>query len=282
MNKNVFYVYLHRRASDNKVFYVGKGKGKRAYSTFGRNDRWSKTANKHGLIVEIVFDNLEEAEAFQIERDTILEMKYFEYPLVNMTDGGEGLSGFKWSEEQMKNHTSLKNIGRKHSLEEIEKRRASLMGHPTSDQTKEKIRLGNVAKSVFRFIVKSLLKKRIVHHRVLAKILNLPKTELYKKPDSYLGFSREQIEKSAALRRGKPAYNKGVPSPATQGNGNNCADKSIYQFKRISDGLVFIGTRYDLKDTFNLDIKELGKLFYLKNRVSSQGWSIIKEPNGTT
>jgi len=99
MNKNVFYVYLHRRASDNKVFYVGKGKGKRAYSTFGRNDRWNKTAKKHGLIVEIVFDNLEETEAFQVERDTILEMKYFGYPLVNMTNGGDGISGFKHSVE---------------------------------------------------------------------------------------------------------------------------------------------------------------------------------------
>jgi hypothetical protein len=81
---------------------VGKGKDKRAYSTFSRNDRWNKTANKHGLIVEIVFDELEETDAFQVERDTILEMKYFGYPLVNMTEGGDGISGFKHSVETKK------------------------------------------------------------------------------------------------------------------------------------------------------------------------------------
>jgi hypothetical protein len=96
--ENVYYVYLHRRASDNNVFYVGKGKGKRAYSTEGRNERWNRTFKKHGLVVEIAFDNLSEDDAFNIEIDTITEMRYF-YPdfIVNMTAGGRGLFGYKAS-----------------------------------------------------------------------------------------------------------------------------------------------------------------------------------------
>lgn len=98
--ENIYYVYLHRRASDNKVFYVGKGKGKRAFQTGGRNDRWNKTYKKHGRIVEIVFDGLSQQDAFDIEIDTITEMRYhYGETLCNMTNGGEGALGAKRSEE---------------------------------------------------------------------------------------------------------------------------------------------------------------------------------------
>lgn len=98
MNKErVYYVYLHRRLSDNKVFYVGKGKDNRANVISGRNERWVRTYKKHGMIVEIVFDYLSEEEAYEVERDTVLEMKYFGYPLVNMTEGGDGIRGLTLS-----------------------------------------------------------------------------------------------------------------------------------------------------------------------------------------
>ena len=40
--KNDFYVYIHKRQSDGIVFYVGKGRGKRAYYFHERNDHWKK------------------------------------------------------------------------------------------------------------------------------------------------------------------------------------------------------------------------------------------------
>lgn len=113
---NIFYVYLHRRKTDNKVFYVGKGKGKRAYSKASRSQWWNSVADKHEMTVEIVFDNLSEEDAFQIEKDTILEFRYFEHPLVNLTDGGEGMSGYKPSEEQRK-RVSEKMQGREITTE---------------------------------------------------------------------------------------------------------------------------------------------------------------------
>lgn len=100
--ENIFYVYLHRRKTDNKVFYVGKGKGNRANSRHSRSDWWKRTAEKHGFIVEIAFENLSEEESLQCEKDTILEFRYFNHPLVNMTDGGEGASGYKHTEEHRK------------------------------------------------------------------------------------------------------------------------------------------------------------------------------------
>lgn len=119
-NENIFYVYLHRRKTDKKVFYVGKGKHKRAFDVKKRNEYWLRTYEKHGLIVDIAFDNLSEQEAFQVEMDTILEFRYFDHPLTNMTDGGEGCSGQKQS-EQTRLKRSVKMKGRKLSSEHVRK-----------------------------------------------------------------------------------------------------------------------------------------------------------------
>lgn len=98
---NNYYVYVHRRASDNKPFYVGKGKDRRAYQETPRSEYWNNVRQKHGFVVEIVFDNLSEEDAFRIEKDTILEFRYFGYPLVNLTDGGEGVSGYRYSGKKL-------------------------------------------------------------------------------------------------------------------------------------------------------------------------------------
>lgn len=92
-----FYVYLHRRKSDGLVFYVGKGKGKRAWvlSDIDRkNDHWTKTKNKHGIYVEIVKSGMTEVCAFTLKRILIHQLRKAGMPLTNMTNGGEGVSGF--------------------------------------------------------------------------------------------------------------------------------------------------------------------------------------------
>jgi hypothetical protein len=64
----MYYTYLHRRESDNKPFYIGKGLGKRAWAHRGRNDYWARTVAKHGLKVEIVAEWKTEEEAFEHEK----------------------------------------------------------------------------------------------------------------------------------------------------------------------------------------------------------------------
>lgn len=92
ISKSDFYVYMHRRKSDGKVFYVGKGCNRRAFrgDKSSRSNKWLNTAKKHGWYAEIVFDNLTEVEAYDLEVDTILEMEYFNQPLVNHNKGGFG------------------------------------------------------------------------------------------------------------------------------------------------------------------------------------------------
>ena len=98
--KNDFYVYIHKRQSDGIVFYVGKGRGKRAYYFHERNDHWKKTLKKHGCNVEIVERRLSECEAFKLEK--ILIAKFQSEKLCNKTNGGEGISGYKFNEDQKK------------------------------------------------------------------------------------------------------------------------------------------------------------------------------------
>jgi len=108
-----FYVYIHRRVTDNRVFYVGKGRSSRGWKASGRNNLWHKVANKHGVVCEIVKDNLDEELSFTLEKDLIsfygrLDLRTGH--LVNFTDGGEGKSGSVVSEESIaKQQESAKN-----------------------------------------------------------------------------------------------------------------------------------------------------------------------------
>jgi hypothetical protein len=97
-----FYVYLHRKASNGEVFYVGKGKNRRAWSMNGRTEYWHRVVNKHGLVVEIVLFGLQEWYAFELETDLIAlygRKDLGEGCLINMADGGEGASGTRRSVE---------------------------------------------------------------------------------------------------------------------------------------------------------------------------------------
>lgn len=86
-----FYVYVHRRATDGHVFYVGKGKNDRAWNSSNRSKYWKNIASKHGHQVEIVINGMLEEDAFQLERDLIAF--YGRKNLANLSDGGDGASG---------------------------------------------------------------------------------------------------------------------------------------------------------------------------------------------
>lgn len=92
------YVYVHRRADDGRVFYVGKGSYPgRANERSSRNPHWHAVANKHGLIVEVVLHFVTDALAQQCERDLIAW--YGRKNLTNLTDGGDGCAGIVPSAE---------------------------------------------------------------------------------------------------------------------------------------------------------------------------------------
>ena len=101
----IFYVY--KLVSNNIPFYIGKGKKTESYNRIDYHlNYWSHNKNKkltnkikklNGIFdVDIIFESPNEIECLDLETQLILEIG--RKNLCNLTDGGEGISGFKHSE----------------------------------------------------------------------------------------------------------------------------------------------------------------------------------------
>jgi hypothetical protein len=110
-----FYVYVHKRADDGRVFYVGKGSGRRAFKASGRKDHWRNIVRKHGKTVQLVETGLTEEAAFSMEIELIAFLREHEVGLCNITIGGDGPSGTVISEAQRAKLRAA-NLGAKRSL----------------------------------------------------------------------------------------------------------------------------------------------------------------------
>ena len=153
---NKFYVYEHIRLDTNEVFYVGKGTGRRAYESKGdrRSEHWKRVHNKAGSSVKLLIENVDEELAFLIEIERIDQLKRLNAPLVNISIGGEGNSGYKHSEDAKNRISESRKIMFANMSEEEKswsesKRIVTLAGMkryhdnnlcpPMSDETKRKI-----------------------------------------------------------------------------------------------------------------------------------------------
>ena len=99
----LYHVYFYLRSRDSDIgkagtpYYVGKGKGRRAYDT---NHSVPVPKDKNNIV--FVLNNLTEEQAFQNEIDFISwygRVNLGNGILRNLTDGGEGMSGWVPSEE---------------------------------------------------------------------------------------------------------------------------------------------------------------------------------------
>lgn len=114
----IFYVYIAFRPWDGTPCYVGKGKGKRwkchSYRTHNPWLRRIITRAGGEIPVVVIRSLLSESEAFEIEVAFIkaIGRKASGGPLVNLTDGGEGISGHRHS-EQVRAGLSLRMMGKK-------------------------------------------------------------------------------------------------------------------------------------------------------------------------
>lgn len=105
------YIYGLRDPLTREIRYVGKstqpifrlrGHLKDAKEARTHKQRWLRQLEEKGLAPELVI--LEEVKAprtwQQAEREWIAKGKEMGWPLTNLTDGGEGNRGFKFTEEQ--------------------------------------------------------------------------------------------------------------------------------------------------------------------------------------
>lgn len=137
----MYYVYLHRRASDLKPFYIGKGNGKRAYAFNKRSKYWKRVADKHGVIVEVLAHWEKEDDAFEHEKFLIDVFRNLGHELANISPGGDGRGGFKRTKENVEKMRLIWS-----TQEMREKARARVSGdlHPNygkkfSDELRKKL-----------------------------------------------------------------------------------------------------------------------------------------------
>lgn len=144
-----YYTYALFRG-DGRVFYIGKGKRDR-WSCHERDARNGRRGHKFSIIrdmqargVEVIkvklHEGLTEAVAHEYEIALIKAIgRGRDGPLANLTDGGDGSSGFKHSPEgRIKLSTGHRGI--KPSQEALAKRSASMCGRKASPETLAKLR----------------------------------------------------------------------------------------------------------------------------------------------
>lgn len=167
-----YYVYEHRRKDTGAVFYVGKGCKQRAKNFLNRGRYWSNVAKAAGG-VEITYPvfGVDEEMALLAEMELIDACRRRGIRITNITDGGEGTSGWVPSEETRrkigeanKRRPKLRGeqhgmYGKKHSEESLAKMRESqssrewgekhpFYGKRHTDEAKAKVSLARKGKCV--------------------------------------------------------------------------------------------------------------------------------------
>jgi len=151
-----FYVYVHRRATDGSVFYVGKGTADRAWVKSSRkNSHWHRIVAKYGRTVEIVQYGMQEWWALEFECELIAS--YGRNKLANFTDGGEGSSGSSHSDETK---YKLSILAKNRSIEYRSKISKALTGKKASDITRKKLSDAHIG---MKRTKESILKSTLFH-----------------------------------------------------------------------------------------------------------------------
>lgn len=181
--KSDFYVYRYIRLDTQRPVYVGKGRCRRAYNIRAHN-QYCKNIHKHCKIkIELVFSNLSEDRAFELEKLLIKTYKSYGMCEANFDPGGRGNAG----------------------------RTSPMKGKKHTTETKLKISLGNKGK-IISLEQRSKIKKKLSNTTRSNEIrLKISKSKLGK-PSPHIGkvYSEEIRLKMSKARLGKIPWNKGL------------------------------------------------------------------------
>lgn len=139
-SRGKFYIYEHVRRSDGRVFYVGKGSGRRLRVTQHRNPHWVAVSRKHGWEARVVFRTDDEDLAFLAEEELIRKRRNDGSPLTNMTDGGEGTSGYVFDKSLAKRRAAYR-IGVPNVAASI-----ALKGRPKTKEHRRSLSIAHMGK----------------------------------------------------------------------------------------------------------------------------------------
>lgn len=260
----IFYVYTHTSIIDGKVFYVGKGSNKRAYSKQGRNANWKKVAES-GFKVTIVKDNLNEECAFCIEK--ILIHSIGTEWLTNKTLGGEGTSGWVPSKEFRENLSRIRKGIAPHanarSEEAQNKRRALLIGRKHSESHKKNISTALKGKprrgtSSYKFYHPN--------HGVVIRTISCLRSEF--------GLDRNVrclVSGRIKSTKGWSLYENRNIIGFRRGDRHHSYDPTIFTF--VNGEMKFTGNKYEFSLKHNIKVSYVNRLIS-GERKQSFGWSI--------
>lgn len=164
-----FYTYIHTRNDTSEVFYVGKGKGRRAVSK-ARNVHWKRIVEKHGYTSQIVAHFASEGEAFLHEKELICHYRNLGAKLCNMTDGGEGVSNPPLEVREKISSKAKLRMADPSAREHLSRIN---MGHAVSEETRGKISIagkGRVPSAIARARISAASKGRTVSAEARSKI----------------------------------------------------------------------------------------------------------------
>lgn len=159
------YVYIHAfpNTSDiHGIFYVGKGIKNRSHDFCKRNQYHKRIVAKYGKEKVIVRKLACESKqhALDLEIQMIAKLRSIGVKLANLTDGGEGASGIKPSEE-----TRLKLSIAKKNMSDDTKRKMSESKKNMSPETKKRMsdaQKGRVITDEHRRKLSNSLKKYVM------------------------------------------------------------------------------------------------------------------------
>jgi len=202
VNPNRFYTYAYLR-EDKTPYYIGKGTGDRIYSTNRRNN---PPKDKSRII--FLKQNLTEEDAFRHEVYMIAVFGRKDLGtgiLHNLTDGGDGASGYVFSEEtrkKMRERTPSEETRKKMS----EARRGEKnhnYGKIHSEETRRKMSESQIGKTLSKEHIDKIiegLKGRPVSEETRRKMSETRKGKI---------LSKETRRKMSEARKGRKWWNDG-------------------------------------------------------------------------
>ena len=193
-----YYVYEWFIKETGEIFYVGKGSGNRVTSNKDRNEYFKNIRKKYECDYKIVYDNLSEEEAYNLEFEYGTKLKEkglakacyvlgktnkfvsseIKRKISKTLTGKTSYNKGRKMPEEQKEKLSLLHLGKKQSAETIEKRRQSMIGHKVSDETKMKLSYQKIGEKNPMYNKKQSLetidkrRAKLINHEVSEEVRN--------------------------------------------------------------------------------------------------------------